>query len=323
MKILMTRGLGNTYTEQIKDLGYELIYLSEKEMQAMGKEGVDKLEKIEDIYSADVLYTYMGLQYLDLKRMKKLKYIHLTSTGINGLPFKEIEEKGIYLSNNPFGYAVPMAETVVMYILELYKKAHKMFRAQKDRIWKQDFGWMELTGKKVGFLGTGNIAYETVKRLRAFGTVNWGVNTNGRRIEGFDRCFSVSDMDEFFTTCDVIVGIMPETSKTKGLVDERRFEMMKKGSIFINIGRGSLIDQKALERHIDKFKGVALDVFETEPLSKESGLWNYENLIITPHNSWVSEKNIERLGAAVVENLKHFIQYGEPKNYIKDFGRGY
>lgn len=323
MKLLMTRGLGEKYTNAIKNLGYEILYLSEKDMKNLGKEGIRNSKEAHNIYGADVLFTFKGFDYLDLNEMKELKYIHLTSTGIDRIPADTILEKGLYLSNNPIGYAVPMAESIVTYILELYKNSPKMFRNQRDKVWRQDLDWLELTGKTVGFLGTGNIAQEAIKRLKAFGTTHWGVNTNGRLIDGFERCFSVNDMEEFFRGCDVVVGIMPDTEKTRGLINAKYFELMKEGSLFINIGRGSLINQSDLEKYVDKFKGVALDVFEKEPLPKESKLWDCDNVIVTPHNAWVSEKVVERLGEVVVENLEHFIKYGKPKYYVKDLKKGY
>lgn len=323
MKILINRNLGAEKMQAIRDMGYEIIFIPEKELRNSTKEELHVREDIDDIYNVDVWFTYMGFEYFDIEKMKNLKYIHLTSAGINQVPLDYVQSRGIFLSNNTTGYAIPMAESVVMYILEVYKNSHKMFKNQENKTWKIDMNWIEVSGKRVGFLGTGNIAQETVKRLKPFGVEIWGVNTDGRDIVGFDRCFSVNNSDEFFKNCDIIVGIMPATKSTTGLVNENKLSLMKNGSTLINIGRGNLIVEKDLEKYVSKFRGVVLDVVENEPLSKDSMLWDCDNVIITPHNCWVSENNIERLANRVVENMESFIKTGEPKTYIRDMKKGY
>lgn len=323
MKVFINRHLGEEKMNAIKEMGYDIVFVSEKELRNSTKEELENREDIDEIYSVDVWFTYMGFDYFDISKMKNLKYIHLTSAGINQVPLDYVEEKGIYLSNNTTGYAVPMAESVVMYILEVYKNSHQAFKRQENKIWHIDMSWKELAGQRVGFLGTGNIAQEAVKRLKGFDIEIWGVNTNGRDIDGFDRCFSIENTDEFFSECDIIVGILPSTENTTGLINKRTMELMKEGSTIINIGRGNLINEDDLEKCISKFRGVVLDVVEFEPLSQYSRLWNYDNVIITSHNSWVSEKNIVRLGERVCENLEYFIKNGEPKTYMKDIRRGY
>lgn len=323
MKVLINRNLGKEMMDSIESLGYEVIFVPEKDLWTMSIDEIDEKYNLENVYSVDIWFTYMGFDYLDITKMKNLKYVHLTSAGINQVPLDYLKENNIYLSNNTTGYAIPMAESVIMYILEVYKNSYKMFKGQENKIWRTDMSWLELSGKRVGFLGTGNIAQESVKRIKPFNVEVWGVNTNGRDIEGFDRCFSVDNMDEFFKECDVIVGLMPATNKTTGLVDDSRFKMMKEGSVFINIGRGNLVNEKDLEKNIDKFRGVVLDVVEDEPLTEDSVLWECENVIITPHNSWVSENNLTRLGNRVYENLEYYKNNFVPKYYLSDFTKGY
>src|SRR3712207_7580466 len=77
-----------------------------------------------------------------------------------------------------------------------------MLEKQAKKKWYIDNSWIELAGKRVGFLGTGNISYETAKRLRAFDVDIWGVNTDGRDVDGFDRTFALGDSDEFFRSCE-------------------------------------------------------------------------------------------------------------------------
>ncbi len=312
MKVVLNRDLGKEKIEEISKLGYEVQLIEERD-----------LKKRDDYYDADVWFTYKGFDKVDMSRWTKLKYIHLTSRGIDQVPKDYVKEHNIYLSNNTNGYAVPMAESIIMYILEVYKNSREMFKKQDQAVWKMDTSWIELAGKRVGFLGTGTIAQETAKRLKAFDVEIWGVNTNARAVDHFDRCFKLDDSDEFFRTCDVIIGLMPATDKTMGLLDANKFELMKDGASLLNIGRGNLVNEKDLEEYAKKFRGIVLDVVEQEPLSPDSGLWKMDNVIISPHNSWVSENNIARLGNIVCRNLKSYIETGRPETLIEDIDKGY
>lgn len=311
MKVLFTVKYNEEKINMVKDLGYEVIYKSEK-----------IIENTEEINNADVLVTYDSFSRLDINQMKNLKYIQTTSVGIDQLPKQEIVERDIMVSNNRGGYSIPIGEWIVKSILDIYKNTVSFYKNQKNKVWKPDFTTKVVSGIRVGFLGTGTIAMEAAKRLKAFDVEVWGVNTKGSIREYFDKCFSTSDLDEIFKSCDVVVASMPSTKETIGLVNKDKFELMKEGSVFINIGRGDLINQDDLIDCIGKFRGVALDVFEEEPLSEDNKLWDFDNVIVTPHNSWWSDKNPDRVFDLVYNNLKKFINNDNLKNVV-DLKRGY
>ncbi len=311
MKVLFTVKYNDEKLNMVKDLGYDVIYKSEK-----------IIENTEEINNADVLVTYDSFSRLDINQMKNLKYIQTTSVGIDQLPKQEIVEREIMVSNNRGGYSIPIGEWIVKSILDIYKNTVSFYKNQKNKVWQPDFTTKEVSGIRVGFLGTGTIAMEAAKRLKAFDVEVWGVNTKGSIREYFDKCFSTSDLDEIFKSCDVVVASMPSTKETIGLVNKDKFELMKDGSVFINIGRGDLINQDDLIDCIGKFRGVALDVFEEEPLSKDNKLWDFDNVIVTPHNSWWSDKNPDRVFYLVFNNLKKFINNDNLKNVV-DLKRGY
>ncbi len=312
MKAVLNVKFSDEKMKMIENLGYSVEYVSEKDLKYR-----------KDLYDMDVWFTYTGFDFVEMEKLNNLKYVHLTSTGFNQVPVEFLSDNNIILSNNKTGYAVPMAESIVMYILEVYKNSNMMFKQQQEKTWKLDMSWIELAGKKVGFLGTGNIAKEAAKRLKAFDVEVWGVNTNGREIEYFDKCFSLSDSDDFFKECDVVIGLMPATEETYQILGEEKFELMKDGSVLMNIGRGNLLDEEALIKYMSKFKGVVLDVVHEEPLERDNKLWDFENIIITPHNSWVSEINKERLFNTLYNNLKSYIETNEPVYRVENITRGY
>ncbi|MGN1033276.1 MAG: phosphoglycerate dehydrogenase [Intestinibacter sp.] len=311
MKVLFNLKVKQEQFQRVKDLGYDVVCIPDK-----------RLENSVETDDADILVAYNPFETLDISKMKKLKYIILTSVGFDQLPKEKVLAQNIQVSNNKGGYSIPMSEWIVMCILEIYKKARSFYTKQDKKLWSMDLSISELYGQRIGFLGTGAIAVESAKRLKGFGVELWGYNTNGRDVKYFDRCFSKNQIDEIFKNCDVVVSTMPCTAETEGMLNKDKFALMKKGSSFINVGRGKLVKEDDLVQFLDKFKGVALDVFENEPLREDSPLWEAENVIVTPHNCWVSNRNRERVDQMIYSNLKKYIK-GEMVSNLVNINRGY
>lgn len=313
MKALFTYHYGEEKMNAIGDLGYDIIHVHESE--------VSNTEEIEDI---DVLVCYNPFINLDIAKLNNLKWIQLSSIGIDQAPIDCIKEKNITLTNNKGGYSVPMGEWIVLKILEIYKNSKYFYEKQCEKKWKLTTEVYEVYGKNVGFLGTGTIAREGAKRLQGFGMNVYGLNTMGRDTEGFDKCFALTEIDDLLAISDVVVCAIPYTDQTHNLLDYERLDKMKDGSALINISRGNIINENALIRKIEeeKFLGVALDVFDHEPLNANNPLWGFENVYITPHNSWVSEMRNERRFNKIYENMKRYIN-GEELVNIVDLNRGY
>lgn len=276
----------------------------------------------EELESFDVLATYNSFEKLDISKMKNLKYIQLSSTGFDQVPIETIMENNILICNNKGGYSIPISEWIVSEILQIYKNTKSFYDKQTKKQWISDYTVSEVYGKKIGFLGTGTIATESAKRLKAFGVELWGWNTDGRNIKYFDKCFSKDEINEVLSNCDVIVSTIPATKETYKLMNKEKFDVMKENSSFINVGRGKVVDEEDLLKYASKFRGIALDVFDKEPLDKYSELWDLENLIITPHNSWVSEQNHLRSFNLFYNNLKKYISNKSPENIV-EIKKGY
>jgi phosphoglycerate dehydrogenase-like enzyme len=209
-----------------------------------------------------------------------------------------------------------------MNILQIYKNSINLYNNQKNKKWKVDTSILEIYGKNIGFIGTGTLASEAAKRLQGFETKIYGVNTNGRDTKYFDKCFPMEKLDDILKICDVIVITIPSTESTKYLINDEKLKLMKNGSALINVARGNILNEMDLITNISKFRGVALDVFEEEPLSENSPLWDLDNVIITPHNSWISESRNERRFNLIYENLKRYINNEELINTI-NYKKGY
>lgn len=311
MKVLFTMNYGEDKFQKIRDLGYEVTYYHE-----------NKVSNNDDTDDSDILVTYNPFNTLDISKMSKLKYIQTTSVGVDQIPKEKLLGKDILIANNKGGYSVPISEWIVMYILQIYKNSKKFYEQQQNKKWKMNFEITEMTGKKIGFIGTGTIATQGAKRLKAFGVEIWGVNTNGSDREYFDKCFSTLEMNTVFKECDVVICTIPATKDTIGIINKDKFKIMKDKSVFINVGRGNILNEEDLVSCISKFRGVALDVFQNEPLSEDNKLWSFYNVTITPHNSWVSDKNNERNFDMIYDNLKKYINK-ESINNVMDIYKGY
>ncbi|WP_250673253.1 phosphoglycerate dehydrogenase [Paraclostridium ghonii] len=311
MKLLVTNKYRDDEIEKLEDLGYEVIYMNEPNAVVN-----------DEIKDTEVLLGYNPFKTLDISKLANLKLIQLSSVGIDQIPKDIVIKNNILVCNNKGNYSIPMAEYIVMYILNVYKNTKQMYENQSRNKWELNTHLEELTYKKILFIGTGTIAKNAADRLKPFGTYIYGVNTDGRDIEGFDKCISIDNIDSELKECDVVVLTLPSTKETVGMIDDEKLKNMKNGSVIINVGRGNIINEYDLINNISKFKGVCLDVFEHEPLNKESKLWDFENVTITPHNSWISNQNRYRTFKTIHENLNNYINKKQLKNIV-DIQKGY
>lgn len=313
MKVLFTYNYGEEKMKAISALGYELAYIGEK--------AIAYTREIADI---DALVCYNPFDNVDISELKKLKWIQLSSIGIDQLPREKVLEQGIIVTNNRSGYSIPMGEWIVMSILQLLKNSRELFGRQIERRWKTDTAILELYKKTICFIGTGSIASEAAKRLQGFDARIIGINTTGKRVEYFHECHPMKELENILSQADVVVVSIPGTKETHHLLNENNIGAIKKGACLVNIARGSIIKEPALIKALEKgdLRGAALDVFEEEPLSPDNPLWDMDNVIITPHNSWISEMRNERRYNIIYENLRRYIN-GEGLMNIVDISRGY
>jgi phosphoglycerate dehydrogenase-like enzyme len=297
MKKLLLTGAFKYSRKQLSNLehlGYEIVFVQDER----------KTLNI-DVSDIDAVVCNSLFLYNDIKEFKNLRTIQLTSTGLDRVPLDYINEKGIRLFNARGVYSIPMAECAVLKILEIYKKSRVFYKNQELHKWEKQRELLELTDKTATIIGYGSVGTEIAKRLKAFGVNVISVDRQIREDECVDEALLIDDLDSALEKSDVIILTLPLTDETKHLINEDKIEVIKDDAVLINVSRGGIIDETALIESLnkDKFLGVALDVFEEEPLD-ESSLWDFENVIITPHNSFVSDKVNERLFKLMIENLK-------------------
>ena len=243
----------------------------------------------------------------DLDAFPNLKYIQLTAAGMDRVPLERIRQRGIELRNAAGVYSIPMAEFALWGVLELYKQGRFFSENQRLQRWEKHRSLRELSGKTVLIVGCGSVGSECARRFAAFGCRCLGIARTGRQQRDFEAVYPICDLPRLLPEADIVVLALALNEDTRHLFDEDKLARMKAGSILVNLSRGAILVEKALLKVLDgPLSGAVLDVFETEPLPETSPLWEKENLIITPHNSFVGEHNHGRMMELVLRNLRQW-----------------
>ena len=275
---------------QLQKLGHEIVFLQQE---------ADPLP-CDPAWVEGTICNGLFLHH-SIEVFPNLRFIQLTSVGFDRVPLDYVREKGIEIHNARGVYSVPMAEFAIAGVLSIYKDLPRFQLQQDAHVWQKNRELRELAGKRVVIVGCGSVGTECAKRFKAFGCQVIGIDVTARDDSWFDRMVEIGELDRVLPGADVVVLTVPLTEKTRGLIDERRLNLIGNQGILVNIARGGIIDQKALET----WNGSAvLDVFEKEPLEDSSPLWEKENTIVTPHNSFVGSGNGERLTNVIFKNLK-------------------
>lgn len=300
MKLLLTVAFRYTdeQIEYLESLGNEVVFVQD-ERKALDFD-VSEIEGV--ICNGLFLYT-------PIENFKSLRFIQLTSAGLDRVPLDYIKEHNIKIANARGVYSAPMAEFALCGVLQLYKQSRFFYENQKQHKWEKHRGLLELTDKNVLIVGAGNIGSEVAKRFRAFDANVIGVDLFPSDNPNFNEIHPIDELDNLLKTADVVVLTLPLTSDNEGFFNNEKFCLMKDSAVFVNIARGKLVNQNdlisALEQ--EKIAGAVLDVFEEEPLDESSKLWNFDNVIITPHNSFVGDMNNKRMFDVIASNIKRAI----------------
>ena len=302
MKLLVT-GAFNYRPKQIEalqSLGIELFFLQHEQepMTEITPEEVDAVV-------CNGLFLYH-----DIDRFTRLRYIQLTSAGLDRVPVQALNNPDIVLHNARGVYAIPMAEWAMCKVLDIYKATAGFQSTQQAREWKKERGLREVNGTKIAIIGAGNVGSEVAKRFQVFGAEVIGFDIHTQPTEGFDHMYLINGLPGLVAKFDTLILTAPLTEQTYHLIGYDILSDMKQGAILINIARGALIDEKAMYKILKERSDIhaVLDVFETEPLPNDNLLWGLPNVTISPHNSFVSVGNNERMFAVIYDNLKKFIE---------------
>lgn len=242
-----------------------------------------------------------------------LKWIHCLSAGVEGLMDTTVPDRsGLRVSCAKGIHGIPMSNHVMGYILSFLRRFPEFSRLQREKRWERPMP-DDAEGKVLTIIGMGSIGTAVARAAKAFNMTVYGVKRRVDPQEYVDKVCPESELDELLAQSDFVVILLPASPVTTNFMSAERFARMKKGSYFINVGRGQTVDEAAL---IDALQtghlaGAALDVANPEPIAPESPLWEMENVIITPHVAADTPKYMERALDVFAKNVPLFLK-GEP-----------
>ena len=214
-----------------------------------------------------------------------------------------------------------MSEFAIGYLLAHERRIFQRAEAQKNKVWDRALTGT-LKGKIIGLLGVGSIGAEVARAAKFFGMTVRGYTRASKTSIHVDRYYHDAQLVDFVKDLDYLVNVLPDTKETRKIVDAKVLNALPPHALFINVGRGSTVDESALLEALNqnRIAGAVLDVFEQEPLSKDHPFWSTRNLTMTFHPSAPSLP--EDIARVFVENYLLYIE-GKPLKYQVDFERGY
>ncbi len=240
-----------------------------------------------------------------------LRWLHSMSAGVDSPIFATFMDRGARVTTSSGASAPAIAGTVMLYLLALSRDAPGWMRAQAAHEWRPS-RIRELDGQRLVVVGYGPIGQEVVRLGDAFRMDPVIV----RRAALGDEPFPVRPLEELTDAvcdADAVVIALPLTDTTRGIVSADVIAAMAPHTMFVNVGRGELVDQPALTVALasGRLGGAGLDVFATEPLPADDPLWDLPNVIVSPHTSGASDGAARRVVEIFLDNLGRFVR-GEP-----------
>lgn len=256
--------------------------------------------------SGDLYPAKMRGFVLALRDAPRLRWLHTFSAGVDHPWFQALRARGVRLTTSSGAHAVPIAHTVLLYLLALARGLPAWLDAQRRRAW-EPHSFTDLQGLVLGVVGMGPIGTEVARLGAACGMRVIAVRRTPRGDEPCET-WSLARLDELLARADALVLALPLTDDTRHLLGASRIARMKPGSWLVNVGRGALVEEAALVEALreGRLGGAGLDVFEIEPLPPESPLWSLPNVLVTPHSSGDTPGNLARATVIFVDNLGRF-----------------
>ena len=255
-----------------------------------------------------------------------LRWVQAVGAGTGQLQSAGLGGAGIRLTSAAGANAVGIAEFALARVLAHWKGFRELDARQAEHVWEPRFG-RQLAGCTLGLLGLGAINSAVAARAQALGmrvVATRRSATPGATAPDVDELFPTSALHAMLGGCDVVIAAVPETPETRGLIDAAALAAMQPGAFFVNVGRGSLVDEPALIAALERghLGGAALDVASVEPLPPDHPLWDAPNLVLSPHAATSPSALFANLHELFLENLAGYLAGGPLRNEV-DLGRGY
>jgi D-2-hydroxyacid dehydrogenase (NADP+) len=248
---------------------------------------------------------------------RRLKWIHCGSAGVDQMLFPEFLKSKVILTTSRGMHADVVSDHVMAMVLAFSKGLVQSWQCKQGPEWcpfevmRQRF---ELHDKVMLIIGLGTIGGELARKAKAFGMKVMATKNRikrGERVKHVDKLLPKGKLPDILPAADIVVISVPHTKETHHLMGRKELACMKETAILINVARGGVVDERALIDALMKKKiaGAGLDVFEEEPLSPKSRLWDLENVIVTPHIAGARRDYYARVGGTFRANLNRYLSH--------------
>lgn len=286
----------------------------------------DETEIPENVSSINIVGTWPLVR--QIPQMKDLKWVMTFSSGVDHWEKSGLLPREIPLVHVPGGSGIPVSEFVIGLLLNHVKHYNKIWDNQKAINYQRVQG-QELWGKTLGIIGLGGIGREIAKRAKAFDMNVIGTEIQIIDIPNVDKVYLSRDFEEVLRISDFVVLCCPETPETLGMMNEKRFSLMKPTACLINCARGSLVIKEDLIKALDQgvIAGASIDTFWVKNplpsfLPADDPLWKAKNVFLSPHiSSWTDMYTI-RFGNVFVENIGRHLRDEPLVSVSPGFGLG-
>ena len=231
------------------------------------------------------------------------------------------------LTNSSGAYGVTISEHVIMLLTEILRRQPEYRTHIEKHEWVRRLPVRSIHGSRITLLGTGDIGQETARCLRGFSPAQiTGVNRSGRNPgDLFDRIVRREELEGILPETDLLIISLPGTQDTFRMISGRQLQLLPDDAVIVSVGRGSVIDQHALETELRSGRLFAgLDVFEEEPIPQDDAIWDCPRLVITPHvaGDTTLPHTMDRIVDLFLEDFENYCS-GKPLERLVDRGTGH
>jgi phosphoglycerate dehydrogenase-like enzyme len=250
----------------------------------------------------------------------QLEWVQSTWAGVDHLCLPGLR-KDYVLTGAKGIFGSLISEYVMTYLFALERGVFTMLINQSEQVWKP-LQYRPAKEVTIGIIGLGSIGKHLAGTARHFGIRVLGLNRSGKPCAGVEKVYTAADLRGFLEEPDYVVLTLPDTPATKNFINADVLGLMKPSTVLMNIGRGSIVNENDLVNALRKgiIGGAVLDVFNSEPLAKDSPLWNLPGVYVTPHNAATSFP--EDIVAIFIDNYQRFLKK-EPLRHRINFELGY
>ena len=276
--------------------------------------------------SADALYGIPDVDPAALRRTADanpgLRWVHTMAAGgggqVKAARLSPAQLQRIAFTTSAGVHGGPLAEFAVFGVLAGAKDLPRLLAQQHDHVWSGRWQMRQVSQMTVLVVGLGGIGAEVARRLSALGATVVGTSRHSRPVEHVDRVIRTDEIAEHVPAVDAIVLTLPGTAATEGLIGADVLAAVKPGTVLVNVGRGTVVDEDALlaavrERRIGF---AALDVFATEPLAADSPLWDEPNVLVSPHTAALNAAEDRLIAELFVSNAARLLNGEQLRNVV-------